>query len=142
MIDKYNATFYKKLCLDYISLYENLLSCINGYNTIIEVRKSLMEQFFMGLPVRFSSSEDIENYIINLIMELINEFKIDKPEFYFDIVSRLNKVLIKNQYYARKVNLVIPEKMIALQDIDYYHNYLKTKDILNIVALITNSKTI
>ena len=138
MIDKYNATFYKKMCLDYINLYEHLLTCINGYDTINEARKNLMEQFFMGMSTKFSSSEDSENDIVNLIMGLIKEFKTEKPEFYADIVSKLNKILNKNKFYAKRVNVKTPENG-TLSDLDYYNIYLQLKDILNLVMTITKT---
>lgn len=138
MIDKYNATFYKKMCLDYINLYEHLLTCINGYDTINEARENLMEQFFMGMSTKFSSSEDIENYIVNLIMGLIKEFKTEKPEFYADVVSKLNKILNKNKFYAKRVNVKTPENG-TLSDLDYYNIYLQLKDILNLVMTITRT---
>ena len=115
-----------------------LINYYHKYDTINEARKSLMEQFFMGMSTKFSSSEDIENYIVNLIMGLIKEFKTEKPEFYADIVSKLNKILNKNKFYAKRVNVKTPENG-TLSDLDYYNIYLQLKDILNLVMTITRT---
>ena len=92
----------------------------------------------MGQSLRFKSPEEIERYIIDLIMKLIVSFKNTDSAIYADVVSKLNKILNKNRYYAKRVNVKIPENG-TLSDLDYYNIYLQLKDILNLVMTITRT---
>lgn len=139
MIDRYNATFYKKMCDDYICVYESFLNCLIDYDNVINTRKILLEQYYMGNPSRFKSPEDINQYILDLIMKLIEAFKNTDPNIYNSVISKLNKILNKNRYYAKKVNIKTPEDGMTLSDLDYYNTYLQLKDILNLVMAINRT---
>lgn len=138
IIDKYNAKFYKKMCDDYIYIYELFLNCLIDYDSVVNTRKIMLEQYYMGQSLRFKSPEEIERYIIDLIMKLIVSFKNTDSAIYADVVSKLNKILNKNKFYAKRVNVKIPENG-TLSDLDYYNIYLQLKDILNLVMTITRT---
>ena len=108
IIDKYNAKFYKKMCDDYIYIYELFLNCLIDYDSVVNTRKIMLEQYYMGQSLRFKSPEEIERYIIDLIMKLIVSFKNTDSAIYADVVSKLNKILNKNKFYAKRVNVKTP----------------------------------
>ena len=68
-------------------------------------------------------------------MALLHSLKINDFRTYQDCITRLDKMLLKNDYYVRDIGM-ISSKYKNMVNFDYYDNYRKAEEaIRKIIAM-------
>ena len=133
MFGKYNTE--KEFCKDYIDSYiiaSTIIDGENALNRIEELRSELITQLYIE---SFSSNiksekmqqinDTCDDYAIRLLDSLMEQ---DRVTYYF-CISKLNKMLLKNDSYVRNIGMTSP-KYKRMINKDYYYNYQKAQEAL------------
>lgn len=138
-MDKYSAEIYKLICEKYKNSFEELFNVFpDEYDSIKNGREKALFDLYCGVSKRFKNQNELELYFKNLTINLLNKIVEEYPELYNAIISELDKQLKKNSVFNKQNRIIIPNNSSHLSLVDYYNNYIKYIDLIEVLLGIIN----
>jgi len=124
MIDKIDAKIISKLCTEYRTQYELLLSTQSGEESIIKSAwENEKEEFYSRNFRRFKTLKEIDTYYYTQMVGLLDRVMKENPSLYRACVKELNKTLRTNSSFSKKAGLIVHQDD-RYTNTEYFVNYL------------------